>query len=329
MSRSLKQWRICLVMFGLLTVCGLTLLLIFTEKPADASYLTENTSVPFSVYCCDSDGSLLSIEDGNTLLLNSGCQVEISYQSNIYTTYTNQETPLSLLRRLNLTISPLEMVALTQAGTQYRLEIASELVFYETVTTAAQHETIVNQRSDKPDWYESTLTQGVDGSTTSLYEMVYQDGQLVSRHLVEERSVAPVTAITEVGTIPNFANYTDVPVDIQTEEDGSGTLTLENGQIVTFHSVMTMNGTAYTAHVGGVGTVTYSGTTVREGIVAVDKKTIPLGSKLYVVDSYGNSYGFCIAEDTGVIGNSIDIYMDTYQEARQFGRRTCTVYILD
>jgi len=39
--------------------------------------------------------------------------------------------------------------------------------------------------------------------------------------------------------------------------------------------------------------------------------------------------GFAIAEDTGVRGNSIDLYYDTLDECIQFGRRDCTVYILD
>ena len=40
-------------------------------------------------------------------------------------------------------------------------------------------------------------------------------------------------------------------------------------------------------------------------------------------------YGFAVAEDTGVRGNTIDLYMDTNRECIQFGVRECTVYILD
>jgi len=64
--------------------------------------------------------------------------------------------------------------------------------------------------------------------------------------------------------------------------------------------------------------------------VAVDRKTLPLGTKVYVVSNDGYClYGFAIAEDTGVRGNVIDLYMDTYEECVQFGVRECTVYILD
>ena len=39
-------------------------------------------------------------------------------------------------------------------------------------------------------------------------------------------------------------------------------------------------------------------------------------------------YGTAVAEDTGVRGNIIDLYYDTYQQCINFGRRTCNVYIL-
>ena len=66
------------------------------------------------------------------------------------------------------------------------------------------------------------------------------------------------------------------------------------------------------------------------GVVAVDRDVVPLGTKVYVVSNDGAYvYGFAVAEDTGVRGNSIDLYMDTSSECIQFGVRNCTVYILD
>ena len=53
-------------------------------------------------------------------------------------------------------------------------------------------------------------------------------------------------------------------------------------------------------------------------------------AKNYVVSNDGQYvYGFAVAEDTGVRGNMIDLYMDTYRECIQFGVRECTVYVLD
>ena len=64
---------------------------------------------------------------------------------------------------------------------------------------------------------------------------------------------------------------------------------------------------------------TASGTTPKQGkTIAVDKNVIPLGSKVYI-----EGYGEYIAEDTGstIIGNRIDIYFESHQEALNFGRR--------
>ena len=65
------------------------------------------------------------------------------------------------------------------------------------------------------------------------------------------------------------------------------------------------------------------------GSVAVDKSVIPLGTRMYIVAGGNVVYGLAVAEDTGVKGNTIDLYYDTYEECIQFGRRNCTVYILE
>jgi uncharacterized protein YabE (DUF348 family) len=82
-----------------------------------------------------------------------------------------------------------------------------------------------------------------------------------------------------------------------------------------------MLATAYT-HTGNR---TATGTTPRVGVVAVDPNVIPLGTKLYI-----DGYGFARAEDTGgaIKGDKIDLFLDTAEETKRFGRRWVTVYIL-
>ena len=174
------------------------------------------------------------------------------------------------------------------------------------------------------------IQEGSDGVYSETYEIIYQDGAETARQLIDVVDTQPVDAIIEKGTIANFANNDDPVASIDTKEDGSGTITLENGQVLTFSEARTMRGTAYTAGEGKVGTITASGTKVRLGVVAVDRKVLPLGTKVYVVSNDGKyTYGFAVAEDTGVRGNSIDLYMNTYNDCIQFGVRNCTVYILD
>ena len=110
---------------------------------------------------------------------------------------------------------------------------------------------------------------------------------------------------------------------------GSGVLTLKDGTVLNYSGVRSMTATAYTTGHGGVGTRTASGTAVHVGSVAVDKSVIPLGTRMYIVAGGNVVYGLAVAEDTGVKGSKIDLYYDTYDECIQFGRRSCTVYILE
>ena len=55
---------------------------------------------------------------------------------------------------------------------------------------------------------------------------------------------------------------------------------------------------------------------------------IPLGTAMYVATS-GMAYGMARAEDTGVRGAKLDLYMNSYSECIQFGVRNAVAYILD
>lgn len=102
---------------------------------------------------------------------------------------------------------------------------------------------------------------------------------------------------------------------------GSG----EASRAVAKSPAMRMEATAYSA-----GGRTASGAKVREGMVAADPDTLPLGTRIRITDA-GNYDGIYTVADTGrkVQGRKIDIYMPSPQEARQFGTRTVTVEALD
>jgi 3D (Asp-Asp-Asp) domain-containing protein len=63
-----------------------------------------------------------------------------------------------------------------------------------------------------------------------------------------------------------------------------------------------------------------------KGVVAVDPRVIPLGTRLYV-----EGYGECVAGDVGsaIKGRRIDLGFDTYRQAMVWGRRTVKVQILE
>lgn len=92
---------------------------------------------------------------------------------------------------------------------------------------------------------------------------------------------------------------------------------------------LTMEATAYEPSPVSCGPhargFTATGMRADYGVVAVDPRVIPLGTRVYV-----EGYGTAIAADTGgaIKGNRIDLCYRTVHEAMQYGRRMTRVYIL-
>lgn len=100
---------------------------------------------------------------------------------------------------------------------------------------------------------------------------------------------------------------------------------LVDGTSLLFTKAMTMTASMYTSGEPGVGTITYTGVTVRRGAIAVDPTVIPLGSLLYV-----EGYGYGVAVDIGgaIKGNRIDLFTDDLPEALRFGLAPARVWVL-
>ena len=92
-----------------------------------------------------------------------------------------------------------------------------------------------------------------------------------------------------------------------------------------FAKMIMMEATAYTSQDPGCGLYTARGNLLHKGLVAVDPRVIPLGTRLYIPE-----YGYAIADDTGgdIKGNRIDLAYESRDEAFKFGRRMIEVYIL-
>jgi 3D (Asp-Asp-Asp) domain-containing protein len=90
-------------------------------------------------------------------------------------------------------------------------------------------------------------------------------------------------------------------------------------------SAMQMLATAYTADCAGCDGMTELGRRAGHGIVAVDPRVIPIGTRLYIT-----GYGLAVAGDTGgdIVGRRIDLGFDSERDAMLFGRRAVTVYQL-
>ena len=112
---------------------------------------------------------------------------------------------------------------------------------------------------------------------------------------------------------------------METRYGGHGTELSHNGVPNKYSRVLTMQASAYSAQDPGNGNYTATGSRLKKGIVSVDPKLIPLGTRLYI-----EGYGYAVADDVGgaIKGHRIDLAYDSRSEALQFGRQTVKVYVL-
>lgn len=269
--------------------------------------------------------------NGYELTLKAGRPVRIQYGNTILGTTAQGETVSELLARFDIIPGPLDGVLVDIGESRITLTVGSDLTYYEARTRTQGYET---QRVATPDLLqgqEEVVQVGKIGISTDIYEVVWSNGHEISRQWVEQTESTAVTEIIRYGTSVTSVDPSDKLVNVSTGSDGSGVLTFASGATMKFSQARTMKCTAYTAGHDGVGTRTATGTTVHRGTVAVDQRYIPLGTRMFIVTEKGSYvYGMAKAEDTGMRGdNKLDLYMDTYAECINFGRRDCKVYILN
>lgn len=273
---------------------------------------------------------------GYDLVLASGQTVNIHHMGETVTVRSRRETISKMLDRQEIVPGPLEMIGVELGEDAVDITISSDLSYFHRVVEEVAYDTVRRPNPNMEKGTETVVQEGSDGIRAAIYEVSWSNGAELSRQFVEELNSTVVDEIIEYGTAdpaqPEEAPVTNdrSPISrVSTNSDGSGTLTLQSGEQLRFREVKSMTATAYTTGYGGVGTRTASGTTVRVGTVAVDRKVIPLGTRLYIVTNDGFVYGLSVAEDTGVRGSKVDLYFNTYDECINFGRRGCTVYVLE
>ena len=338
-------------------------LYIITSEEEDAAIILDQNQAEAP----DLSSQLVYVSNGSRgydVMLNEGISVTILHEGARLTVQSRRESVSTLLNRLQLAPSSFEMVNVELLEDSVTLSIASDLSYYQQVFEVDSYDTIRVENPELAEGEEKVVQEGVSGLRTAIYDVVWSNGEEISRQFVHELNSTAVDRIVEYGPVREEEpeeitplpdeTTADAPKDsgsgstaetpstttstasgrsgvLSTSEnaDGSGILYLKDGTELRYSGVRTMTATAYTAGHGGVGTRTATGTQVHRGTVAVDRNVIPLGTRMYIVADGGIVYGLAVAEDTGVRGNTIDLYCDTYNQCIQFGRRSCTVYILE
>lgn len=184
-------------------------------------------------------------------------------------------------------------------------------VMQETVVTseAIPYRVITRKDNSRDETHRRIYQQGRQGEFVREYKVTYQDGAEISREFVRDQVVQePIDHIVIAGTL--------------------GRKITSRGENVRYAFSRVFEITAYT-HTGNP---TRTGVMPKVGHVAVDPRVIPLNSTIFIDFSgrWNHLDGFYKATDTGgvILGDIVDIFMDTEEEAIRFGRRRARVYLV-
>ena len=267
-----------------------------------------------------------------TITIRRAVDVTVNYYGEpISITAYEDETLADILAREELTWNENDTLSQSLDTLAYdglNLAIISIVTEEQTYTESVPFTTKEVKDDDMKKGARKTRTEGKNGEKSVTASVTYVNGEETAREILsEEVTLEPVEEVVAVGTGKNLKTYGGGKATV-----ANGTITLENGKVLTYSSYRTMRATAYTHTDAGCDMTTATGTRVRWGTVAVDPRYIPYGTKMFIVTNDGYCiYGEAVAEDCGgsIKGNRIDLYMPTYSQCINFGRRTCTVYFLN
>ena len=203
-----------------------------------------------------------------------------------------------------------------KAGDVIRFTAYTTTVRVENEVVLHEHELVYT--TDIPAGGRETTVEGVDGLQTFTYRDFYENGKLIKTETISQvMTKQPVTEVSRVGA--GSLSVAQIPIELD-----------ENGHPVQYKEVLTGNACAYYFKKG---TLTATGKQCKNGVVAVDPVVIPYGSKLFIIADDGYVYGYAEAVDSGEAVRDriiiVDLFMESYKQTCQFGKRHVSVYILE
>ncbi len=267
-------------------------------------------------------------DEGFDITIIRGLDVTVDVCGNAVQLLSYGETVRELLDRNGITLKEnsgvsVDMDAPVENG--MIIAITETVVVEESYTLTVSFETVYKDTANLPKGKEVVLTAGKDGQMLCTAEVTYTNGVESDRKVVsEEVTTEPVSQVIARGTGSSKGSGSRKPII------GDGVIITPEGDILTYTHVDTYKATSYCRTDEG-GEVTSTGTKTRVGVVAVDPRLIPYGTRMYIVTKDGSYiYGVGTAEDCGgdIKNKRLDLFYETYSEAIAFGVRDCYVYFL-
>lgn len=260
----------------------------------------------------------------NSISIERAVPVEINADGGKIELWTCSDTVGEVLAQGDISLGELDRIEKYKVSDQVTPDIMIKITRVEkgiVTETIALPFKIFTRENDRMDvGKEVVIREGKEGEKQKLFEAVFEDGREILRKLTSEVIVAePINKLIEFGTVLTHNSA--------------------RGGVIRYEKVLSMRATAYTASFKDTGKspgdpgfgITYKGTKARKGVIAVDPKVIPLGTRVYIeVAGKTPDYGFAVAEDIGgaIKNNLIDIYLDDQGTVDNWGCKKVKVYIL-
>ncbi|NLZ53903.1 MAG: DUF348 domain-containing protein, partial [Thermoanaerobacteraceae bacterium] len=240
------------------------------------------------------------LTEGMQITIKRAFRVKIAVDGKEITVKTQPNTVARILNKAKINLNEKDKI---QPALSEYISADAEINIIrvnERLTTEIKSipfETVSRKDYNLPLGEKKIVQKGEEGQEEVTTIEILEDGKVVSTTTESKIIKAPKPQIVLTGTVQ---------------------VASRGGVDFSYTEKKRMLATAYT-HTGNR---TATGTIARVGVVAVDPKVIPLGTRLYI-----DGYGFARAEDTGgaIKGDKIDLFLDTAEETKRFGRRWVTV----
>lgn len=270
------------------------------------------------------DAKLLKMKE-NVIEIKRAVPVSIQVDGKELDVKTYKDTVKEVLFDNAISVDDDDKFVESQLGDKIipNMDISIVRVDEKTVTEASAipFKTITKENNRLDIGTENTVREGKEGVREKVYTVVYENGKQIAKQLLKEVVASnPLDKIVEIGTVLNYKT--------------------SRGDTLRFSKAMDMKATSYTASFADTGKhpgdpwfgITATGVKAKRGIIAVDPRVIPLGTRVYVeVPGSAADYGYAVAADVGgaIKGNKIDVYLDTSGQVSTWGVKKVKVYILN
>ena len=289
---------------------------------ADGQTTTISTRALTTKGALEEAGIVLGQSDGYDILnssrLEDGSRIEVIRAMPIKVWRNGRATDYSIGRKT--VKEALDAMGISYGGNKVYPALSSPVTPGMTINILGQDSEVqtavkeipyavkLKNNDNLPRGRRNVISPGKNGQAKVTYKVVNVGSRQFNREVCQEVITPAVAEIVEVGT-------------------GANVNMLETSRgFVRYKNVRQMEATAYTLAEGNGDGVTSIGIVPYHGIIAVDPSEIPYGTKVYIP-----GYGFAMAGDCGgaIRGNRIDLFMDSYNDAIQWGRGTVDMYILE